>query len=94
MKKHLVFLSSGQSLYSHILAVHIVYIIVSQAVSGLDIPKPDMKNVETKKLPEAIDNMFLVARRIQARFAQIPKRPVSYLSEIVLDIIYLCNSLM
>ncbi|KAL4229455.1 hypothetical protein ACF0H5_012493 [Mactra antiquata] len=49
--------------------------ILSQAVSGLDIPKPDLKEVETKKLPEAIDNMFLVARRIQARFAQIPKRP-------------------
>lgn len=50
---------------------------VSQAVSGLDLPKQDMKEVETKKLPEAINNMFLIARRIQARFAQIPKRPVS-----------------
>lgn len=49
--------------------------ILSQAVSGLDLPKEDMKEVETKKLPEAIHNMFLVARRIQARFAQIPKRP-------------------
>ncbi|XP_060591516.1 IQ calmodulin-binding motif-containing protein 1-like [Ruditapes philippinarum] len=49
--------------------------ILSQAVSGLDIPKEDMKDVENNKLPEAIHNMFLVARRIQARFAQIPKRP-------------------
>ncbi|XP_045208275.2 IQ calmodulin-binding motif-containing protein 1-like [Mercenaria mercenaria] len=49
--------------------------ILSQAVCGLDLPKADMKDVETNKLPEAIHNMFLIARRIQARFAQIPKRP-------------------
>lgn len=49
--------------------------ILSLAVSGLDLPKNDMKEVETKKLPEAIHNMFLIARRVQARFAHVPNLP-------------------
>ena len=36
-----------------------------------------MKELQKNKLPDAVDNMYLVARRIQARFAQIPNRPVS-----------------
>ncbi|KAH3699932.1 IQ calmodulin-binding motif-containing protein 1-like [Dreissena polymorpha] len=49
--------------------------ILGQAVSGLDLPKDQLRDIEKKKLPDAIDNMFLVARRIQARYLVIPKVP-------------------
>lgn len=38
------------------------------------IPAKDGKEVVEKVLPEAVDNMFLVARRIQARYSKIPDR--------------------
>ena len=43
----------------------------------MDLAPNEMKELQKNKLPEAIGNMYLVARRIQARFAQIPNRPVS-----------------
>ena len=52
--------------------------VYSQAVTGLDLPSDEMKELQKKKLPEAIDNMYLIARRVQARFAQIPNRPVGF----------------
>ena len=56
--------------------------LYSQAVTGLDLPSHEMKELQKKKLPEAIDNMYLIARRIQARFAQIPNRPVGSIESI------------
>ncbi|WAR04090.1 IQCB1-like protein [Mya arenaria] len=49
--------------------------IFSQVVTGLDLSKDEMRQVEKEKLPDAVDNMFLVARRIQARYLVVPKVP-------------------
>lgn len=57
-------------------------------MSGLDLPKEDLSDVEKKLLPEAIDNMFLVARRIQARYVQLPKVPVRRLYDISFDVLF------
>ena len=63
--------------------------VYSQAVTGLDLPSDEMKELQKKKLPEAIDNMYLIARRVQARFAQIPNRPVGSIESVFgLEIIH------
>ncbi|KAK3106409.1 hypothetical protein FSP39_019392 [Pinctada imbricata] len=49
--------------------------ILSQICSGIELQKADKKKYEEELLPEAINNMFLVARRIQARVNAIPDRP-------------------
>ncbi|KAJ8306892.1 hypothetical protein KUTeg_014976 [Tegillarca granosa] len=49
--------------------------ILSQVCSGMRLSSEDMKKFESQSLPEAINNMFLVTRRIQARYTKIPDKP-------------------
>ncbi|XP_071155424.1 IQ calmodulin-binding motif-containing protein 1-like isoform X1 [Mytilus edulis] len=48
--------------------------ILSQVCAGLDLPSAEVKKFEDEVLLEAVSNMFLVTRRIQARYAKIPDR--------------------
>ncbi|VDI07657.1 IQ calmodulin-binding motif-containing protein 1 [Mytilus galloprovincialis] len=48
--------------------------ILSQVCTGLDLPSAEVKKFEDEVLLEAVSNMFLVTRRIQARYAKIPDR--------------------
>ncbi|XP_076091830.1 IQ calmodulin-binding motif-containing protein 1-like isoform X1 [Mytilus galloprovincialis] len=48
--------------------------ILSQVCTGLDLPSAEVKKFEDEVLLESVSNMFLVTRRIQARYAKIPDR--------------------
>lgn len=51
----------------------------SQICLGIDLGEESQKSKFSEEyLPEAINNLFLVTRRIQARHGNIPDRPVCY----------------
>jgi len=58
--------------------VYIFFIDFSQVCTGVDLSNKEAKRFREEVLPEAVNNMFLVTRRIQARYARIPDRAVSF----------------
>ena len=60
--------------------MYIFFYDFSQVCTGIDLSSKDVKRFREEVLPEAVNNMFLVTRRIQARYAKIPDRAVSFFS--------------
>jgi hypothetical protein len=58
--------------------VYIFFNDFSQVCTGVDLSSKEAKRFREEVLPEAVNNMFLVTRRIQARYARIPDRAVSF----------------
>ncbi|XP_033729194.1 IQ calmodulin-binding motif-containing protein 1-like [Pecten maximus] len=46
--------------------------ILSQVCAGMVLKGKDRNKFETESLPEAINNLFLLARRIQTRYSKLP----------------------
>jgi len=58
--------------------MYIFFYDFSQVCTGVDLSSKEAKRFREDVLPEAVNNMFLVTRRIQARYAKIPDRAVSF----------------